>query len=396
MSWFSISRAVRRLCKTFPILAIIWCVLFAVTVAFYTAFFVQGSNTALFVVEATTSRLQFKTATPERSSIFVQNVNLQSGNAFLKDNTKTDPQAFCFSGYVTPLKGATLDFGVLEGRQNLRILPEDGQAAGSVSFLTNGWALVDLADPQVGRSEGSESTQDLLNPGAQPTDMVLTDAINIAASELCQSADTSTGVSGFAPRAEPISVDGGGSLGRGLRISGAGQLLVDTDLQFISGRIQTVVRQVLCQETFFTLWGRAPNTSCNRVYVLSGAPLTIPSGSALRGVTTDSDIRETAVLFGQAYFDGEMYQVNVSTEAQHLEIIGPGATDRQQRINQLSISIFDRASSEPWLVAITGLFLTMTGLIVGILQVEDRRPNTPTPTPSSKRPHRRNNKNPHR
>lgn len=411
----SISGVVVRLCRAFPFLTGCWIAVTVLFVLLNVLSFGLMSPNSLFIIDAKTTRIQFQPQTPTFPNIPVSGVNLQNGDFFLQAFSAENngeplegPQSRCFLGEIAPRQGTIVELDVINGQQFMRLnaapAADTGEAvAGTVQSLDRTWKFYQFSESKI-REEAPRSQFDL---GAGPKELPLQNIAMATGSADCADTTRFKGNDGrpisFAPKIDPISIDGAATLGRGVRFvvpkdAPDVPTVIDLGDEVISGNVQVMVRQSICLRSVLSLPIRILSrewplhSNCENVYKLQSDALTIPTGTAIRGLErrwfwqprTDGNTPATR-MFGQVHFDGEMYQVSLSTGAKHLEIIYNWGRADAHSSDLLSISFFDRARAEPWLILITSLFITMTGLIVGILQIEDLRPAKKV-SPAQRRP----------
>lgn len=354
-----------------PFFLVLWVLVFVATLLLGSLYYAGRTAGGLYLVTAETSRFEYKVTLPDRSLVYVDAVLVRSGDNFVMeaDAEGIIESDFCFSGYVRPSQGVFMEFGVSQARQRLRIYRDGDAPQASVAPLAvlelsdQPYVLWDPANPRVTAPAASGL---VLDQEMSVGDLALQHEIEITNAPDCFEDGTQNRVS-FAPRSEPISIDGPGHLGRSLMTTEDLTAVRSDEWVFIEGEIDILLREVLCwQRLSLSSW----NTACTRLFRTQSDPMPIPSGSALVGHFVENGNRMTSDLLGQAYFDGEMYRVNISTEAEGLSILRPGAGANLTNSNSLSVSLFERLSLEPLLVAVTTLFIGLTGLIVGVLQIE--------------------------
>ncbi|KPA21268.1 hypothetical protein shim_27330 [Shimia sp. SK013] len=380
----------------------------------FTAVRIGGHRGDYFLIEAETSRFEYQVTNSEQAMLFVSGVRITSGN---KEVVRKSPDsaevtdAHCVSGHLEPQHGAVMEFDVLNGLQRLQIRAAKGDeykkrqtyfdrflnwtrvfiATGPSArqFVPNK-ELVPLAALDFAGAEyvisGADAPVDVfLLDKEQPTGSLTFDQhVVIVEDESCRKSENADSGArdepkakqtevAFGPRGEPIPIDGPGYIGRRLVANTDGNWRPSTDLEFTSGSIEILVRETLCGP--LTMLSA---TGCRRVYRPNRDATPIPGGATLRGLQKASGKEFTSLMWGQVHFDGEMYKVNVSTEAYAVDMIQPGGPSRVAG-NRLSLTLFDRLFVEPALVIAVTFFAAVIGWILSILQIEPVAPRAAKP-----------------
>ena len=375
----------------------------------------------LFVLSLETTRLDYEASGEDRAEIWLDRVLVMSdGVPLLVDHEQAEgadgnlaapvgrdgaamtvsshPQHFCYTGAVTPGPGTRVELTLRDGRQFMKITPPDLRAEEEPpkpTFLRhNGQKLVWApSPPQDGDAAAAGSAQDVEDvvsalldvggtwAGEEPDigDFDLSGEVQISADPDCE--DDTSRPSGFALHT-PIFFSGPAVLGRFLREE-EGAYLVDEDIPYLEGTVEVIISQVLCRDRLLGGTRKQEgqnNVACPRIYRLETDPVPLPPGAALRSeillepargwVTTEPD-SIPAPFVGHVLFDEGRFIVNASTEADAFIIVRPGTNGKRSDGNVLSVPFMDRILLEPSLVILASLFFALSGLLLGILQVED-------------------------
>ncbi|WP_299918360.1 hypothetical protein [uncultured Roseobacter sp.] len=397
-------------CRITPILTILVSLVTVPLLIAIVLFAFAPTKGGLYIIGAETSRIQYQVNSPERARMMLYGVNVKIGNSFVVrtgDFPKLDnmgpteiavpnPPEHCFWGELSPLNKTFVELSVEKGVQQLRLF------ADPMSPIESQGPLATLTLPGIDfKIEGQEeegSRDDSLVLDDQPLleDIVLAGEIQITPAPECNMNGLTARVFGFPTRgfatlAEPAYIDGPGELGRRSIATKRVEKTVDWlgilraspvttvagDLDYVSGEVEVFVRPFFCTEKIVQLLGpKEKRTGCKDIYRLDSEPLKIPSGSAIRGIVRADRQDETSVLYGQVYFDGAVYQVSGSTEAEGLEMLRPGSGATRESSNVLSVSLLERVALEPLLIILTTAFFTLLGILVGILQIENDKPDS--------------------
>lgn len=323
------------------------------------------------------------------------------------------PDYFCYTGVLTPSFGTRVELAVLDGVQSLSVdagqsvqrpkqnsssasrrsrrrgedtsspTNEQGTAfEGALATLSfNDRYLVLAADHSVHPGfeahdtdldllllDEPEDSNDRLPVAPAIGDFPLSGPVIVTADPACPRA--SAGAPAFASRQAPITVDGPSVIGRKLRTIGD-ETVVDEDIPYIRGDVEIVIRQALCFERFFPSDNGVSGNQmrgCKRIYHVDTDSLSLPPGSAITGVARGGFSSD---FFGQITFEDGRYAAHISTEADSFRVLRPGAGGTFENANLLSVPFLTRILLEPWLIILTTIFFTLSGLVLGILQIED-------------------------
>ncbi|WP_424975699.1 hypothetical protein [Dinoroseobacter sp. S124A] len=400
----------RFFCRSVPYLSgLMFLSLFCLMVLSL-VFWIIFPSGGLFVVTAQTSRLDYEVTSAERSEIAVQGALVQVGSDWVVDaaqlETVTDEvpaiadhaAAYCYRGVIRPGPATRVELSFEGGEQVLRIdaVQPDAErieSYGTLSYndrdlMLNADRLAQLdaggpaADPLAALlldplSEGEDLASDGLQPqrvGEFPLTAPFTLVSDPACAELIREDMGEGSGAAFATRSAPMTIDGPAVIGRKLR-QVSGLIVVDDDIPHLSGQVEVIIRQALCVELIATIWetGFAEyDKACRRIYRVEAEPIALPPGSALTGVVTPwSEPEAPSQFYGQVSFEDGRYTVDVATEADSFKVLRPGAGGRLQDSNIVSVPFIDRVLLEPWLILCASLFFTFSGLVFGILQIED-------------------------
>ncbi|MEM0921539.1 MAG: hypothetical protein AAGI13_00735 [Pseudomonadota bacterium] len=177
----------------------------------------------------------------------------------------------------------------------------------------------------------------------------------------------------FATRAKPITVAGPAVVGRKLRTKNE-TTIVDDDFPHLGGDVEVLIREVLCLNLLSSQWFNgidAENRGCRRIYRVATEPVSLPPGSALTATLNTQREERPSFFFGQVSYEDGRYEVGVSTEADIFKILRPGSGGQLDNSNIVSVPLIDRILLEPALILFASLFFTFSGLVLGILQIED-------------------------
>ncbi|APX14311.1 hypothetical protein [Tateyamaria omphalii] len=317
-------------------------------------FFVVHRSEVLFVIEANTSRFEYKVMHPERIEVPVRGVRVITGNkqVVVASDDKGEPDN-CYSGVLLPARGTTLVFQMYQGLQQIKLAPSAEAKDTPVARLTQGYARYKI--------DGAETdhTASLLAPDDDPPEGFVPLS---GLSTLTQDPACINGGAAFALPEEPVVIDGTGIIGRGFtpNANAVQASMRALDLEYIAGEIDIVMRENIC---FDRLRGR----SCPNVFRLESDPVPIPASSALTGLGENGPVQ----MVGQAFFEDGRYVVQASMNARKLVINQPSPFNweaTQQSL--LGVSWLDRILIEPLLVVSASVFLTLLGITLGVLQIE--------------------------
>lgn len=403
----------RSVVVVFPMMlfALVWLL---TSVAVFAVLMPSGG---LFVFSVETTRLDFDASEQERGEIWLDGVLIRAEEKQVVDAAAhpgapgkvIDPAPtvgshrdyFCYTGAVMPGDGTRVEIAMLNGRQIMQISsprkPSDSPALvprpTTLSFNGQELALTAAHAVRPGTRQGSAADV-LFDFGSDEGDVAADDEsgldfgafelqgpVVITADPACEEAASER--QGFAIL-DPITIDGPAILGRKLHPQ-AGARIVDTDIPHLQGSVEVIISQVLCWErllSFIQMWSSHEKISCKRIYRIEAEPMTLPPGSSLLSVVSDPPPSGqgdrvpgldgySARVFGQVYFREGRYMVNASTEADQFIILRPGTQDDLEDGNVLSVPFMDRLVLEPLLVIFASAFFALSGLLLGILQVED-------------------------
>ena len=365
----------------------------------------------LFVLSAETTRLEYEASGQTRGEIWLDGVLIRAGGKQVVDanahpaapgimvdpvpTVSTTREYFCYTGAVTPGAGAWVELTLLDGAQFMQITPapepNPGDAVPKPTTLRfNGRALA-LTNEHQTRSESSadasvnalmlvpQGNSDDNSQGLDFGDFELPGRIEIFADPDCKTEERLP--QGFGRNGDLITIDGPAILGRKLRRI-AGDYVVDDGIPFLTGSVEVFISQVLCANRLFSLISANAQLDgdCDRIYRIEAEPMTLPAGAAILSEiqeeaseeANDTELQATlAPFFGQVVFDDGRYHVNASTEAESFFVLRPGTGGKLQDGNALSVPFIDRVLLEPSLIILTSVFFSLSGLVLGILQIEN-------------------------
>ncbi|MEM6824518.1 MAG: hypothetical protein AAF566_05350 [Pseudomonadota bacterium] len=386
-------------------------------------FTVLAPSGGLFVLSAETSRLEFRVRSKSRADIILDGVVVQSRGTPVVGEFGEPGEVFCYSGVFTPPLDSLVELTVEQGAPRLRVTalnegllsraivrarPNEPTVLGrrtarSINGVADTAGLGDpatgQADPQKARlsfngeritlqnnnssfdldefspAQSAAMSLQLIDPESQPGnlqvgDLTLDLPVDVFSDARCANEDGST-PSKFATRTNPINLNGPAIIGRKLRPIEGNDVVLE-EIPFIRSSVEIIIRQVLCKERFAILGDAASfqaDRECKRIYRVDNDRIDLPPGSAITG-RVDNDIASD--FYGQVTFEDGRYQVQASTEAEAFQVLRPGAGGRISDANQVSVPLLGRLLLEPWLIVMASIFFTLSGLVLGILQIEDQ------------------------
>lgn len=396
------------LCAAVPALSILMFVSLAGLLVTAASFFWLYPSGGLFVLSAETTRLDYEASGQARGEIWVDGVLVRAGTTWVVDTSKykqvpereggpdqpptvlTLPEYFCYSGFVRPAAGARVELAFLRGTQIMRITPDpkkEGATSATLSFEQQDLALTARHDTRPDPRPEPEANALMLAPldgdeGVEPGAFKLDSSVELYADPGCEV--VAQGAQGFGIGGQAITIEGPAILGRKLRHADEKDL-VDDDIPILRGTVEVIIRQVLCIERLKRAFNKEPQRyggGCERIYRIEAEPIALPPGSTLLsrtsepahddvGVIAPPMVDKPALFYGQVEFRDGVYVLNASTEADRFIILRPGAGGTLRDGNALSVPFIDRILLEPWLILFASAFFALSGLVLGILQVED-------------------------
>ncbi|MEO1732400.1 MAG: hypothetical protein AAFR45_02045 [Pseudomonadota bacterium] len=412
MSWWETRVVDRTRHLLIPVITVLWAASTLSWIILVVTAFVLFRG-GLYLIEASTSRLEYEVTDPERSRIFLNGALVSTEKGFVQESggdllaEDILKQGFCVFGYIVPAQGATLEFDIYQGAQLLTIsktraedarnaskgadktagdaAPSEGRTPESGSSSQSGdaasdraivatleqseksYIVYDFAAPPVTDSNGEGSNdgaaQDLSLVLGQPP-LPLEGFVEVTEDPGCHPDRSKDGLLGvFAPRSDPVYIGGPGLLGREVVVTEQGRQIARDPLTYTKGAISVIIRETLCL-------GRLYGQPCSRIFNPEVPPMPIPAGASVWGLSDFADKNSRSYLQGQLFFDDGLYTVSLSTAAQGFSVLLPNSDGRVENSNDLSVSIADRLRYEPVLVVLFAIVLTTTSLLVGLFQID--------------------------
>lgn len=387
----------------------------------FLTFYMLYPSGGLFVLSVETTRLDYEASGQNRGEIWLEGVLIRAGGKQVVDaaahpalgpkpsdavpTVETAADYFCYTGAITPGPASRVELTILDGAQFMKITPpadepKDGDAGPKPTTLRlNGQKLVRTNDhktrpalpeiepinalllvPQPDSDEDTAASED--KSGLDVGDFELPGTIDISADPEC--AKVVHRSQGFGTGGAVITIDGSAALGRKLRPVDSGGYVVDDDIPYLRGTVEVMISQVLCGERLFDFLSagkQRDGAGCDRIYRIEAEPMTLPPGAAVVSEIeaepqqwrfAKKPENPPAPFFGQVTYQDRRYFVNASTEADNFIILRPGQGGTLDDSNVLSVPFIDRVLLEPTLIIFVSLFFALSGLVLGILQVEDK------------------------
>lgn len=335
-----------------------------------------SSNTnALFLLSAETSHLSFQTvegAPP--APFYVQGVKIVQEAEPIKDTTveEAGKDPTCISGWLEPLPGSRTEFLVLDGQQAAR-------TEGPV-LLANAETELTIGD-EVPKANALMLDQTLAasDRDIELGGLTLDGVVQIRADPACFE-QMGIETEAFASRQEPIFIEGPGQIGRQLRRSEGPECsrgdpecnktsslwALEERRSYLKGSIDILARQSICWRRF---WLGGP---CPGIVRLNADPVAMPAGASVAGGISKNALAPS-ILNGQVYFDGQMYQLDASTNANWITMTFPTDTEGGSASSELRLSLLDRLLTDAWILIAFTVCLTLLGWLLSILQIETHR-----------------------
>lgn len=380
---------------------------------------------AIFLINAETDRLSFENGKEAHASaFFVQGVRITAEDKLVYDVKADKEHPFCLTGWVAPGEGSRIHLFVRNGLQTARIENADT----SLSNATTQFAIQETlskkktsdkesSDKENSASETSEeeasegtTSENLLllqpdsNEGNDQSERLFVETlkmqgtVQIEADPMCmEHADPPVEIA-FAPRSEPMFIEGPGQIGRQTRLIKARSCssqssnedctetaplrMLDRQQAYLQGEIDILARQTLCTSLLFL-------KPCHGLFRLGADAVPIPAGASIQGLNGKAN-PEPSPLVGQVYFDGDFFSLNVSSDANRIAITFPDFPSGSLSYSELRLSLLDRILTDAWVLVATTLALTLFGWVMSVMQIElDRVPDDlGEPQPSTPEPPR--------
>ncbi|WP_299967507.1 hypothetical protein [uncultured Roseobacter sp.] len=361
----------------------------------------QTRGNAVFVIAAETDRLSFEISeSPQKTKFFIDGATIAFENTSVVDaDAPADSQErFCLSGWIEALPGSTVDLMVIEGRQAARITEGTTVLSnGSRRFALNDTDDAESTTPANALMAAPSNTPD----GATP---VVIEALSMQGTvQIRDDADCPSSLRSddeevaFAPRNEPIFIDGPGQIGQQTDViqskecsgnasdceEAVSRRIMEPGRTYITGDIDILAREKLC-------WDQIRGRDCNGLFRLDADSVPLPTGASVQGVLAD-ELEEPTPLFGQVHFDGAFYVVNVWSNANWIALTFPIQTIERSpdpssesaaegidtfeiatelSYNELRLSFLDQILTDAWLLVAATALLTLLSWVLSVLQIE--------------------------